>query len=310
MGKKYKIENEFAFIKNRKRDQKSTTSDIEGKICVISGCTSGVGLETLKKLAQGKADIIMIARNKEKAMRVRAEIIEFFNVSPEIVIADFSSLEDIRKAAKKIQEIRSSIDILINSAGIHATKKILTEEGFELAFCVNHLAPFLLTVLLLDLLKKSSYARIIQVNSEGHRFGGLNISDLSWKKRPYIGLRGYGASKTAQIMTVIKLANLLEKSGITINAVHPGGVKTNIGTNNGWLYRFWLKTVVWNFLKDPVISGESIYYLAASPDLKGATGKYYNLTIEEQPAPHVYKEGLIDKVFEISLELTGCKGLF
>lgn len=306
---KYKMDNEFAFIKNRNRDQKTSISDVQGKVCVISGCTSGVGLETLKKLAWGKGDIIMISRNREKAEKVKAEIFTSYNVEPEIIIADFSLLSDVRKAAGEIIKKRDRIDILINSAGLHSTKRIITEEGFENVFCVNHLSSFLLTVLLIDLLKKSNQARIIQVNSEGHRFGGLNLNDLSWAKRPYIGLRSYGASKTAQIMTVIKLSEILKESSITINAVHPGGVRTNIGSNNGWLYKLWLKNVVWHFLKEPEIAGESLYYLASSPELKDITGKYFNLTTEEIPAPHVFKEGLIDKTFEISLELTGCKGL-
>ena len=307
---KYKVENEFAFIKNRKMEQKKSHSDIQGKVCVISGCTSGVGLETLKKLAWGKADIIMVSRNKEKAERIQDEIFASYNVKPEIVIADFSSLSDVRRAANEIIKKRDRIDILINSAGVHSTKRIITEDGFELVFCVNHLSSFLLTVLLIDLLKKSNQGRIIQVNSEGHRFGGLNLNDLSWKKRPYIGLRSYGASKTAQIMSVIKLSEILKETNVTINAAHPGGVRTNIGNNNGWLYKLWLKNVVWHFLKEPEISGESLYYLASAPELKEITGKYFNLTIEEMPAPHVFKEGLIDKMFEVSLELTSCRDLF
>lgn len=307
---KYKVENEFAFIKNRKREQKKSNAVIEGKVCVISGCTSGVGLETLKKLAQGKAEIIMVSRNKEKAERVRDEISLTYGIKPEIVLADFSSLSDVRRAADEIIKNLDRIDILINSAGIHSTKRVITDEGFELAFCVNHLASFLLTVKLLDLLKRSSQGRVIQVNSEGHRFGGLNLGDLSWKKRPYIGLRSYGASKTAQIMSVIKLSEILRDSNVTINAAHPGGVRTNIGNNNGWLYKLWLNNVVWHFLKEPEISGESIYYLATSPELKDTTGKYFNLTIEEMPAPHVLKEDLMDKLFQTSLELTDSKDLF
>lgn len=308
--KKYKVENEFAFIKNRKKEQKKSNSDVQGKVCVISGCTSGVGLETLKKLALGKAEIIMISRNREKAEKIRDEIFTSYNVKPEIIIADFNSLSDVRRAAGEITKKLDRIDILINSAGLHSTKRIITKDGFELVFCVNHLSSFLLTVLLLDLLKQSNQGRIIQVNSEGHRFGGLNINDLSWEKRPYVGLRSYGASKTAQIMTVIKLSQIIKDSNITINAVHPGAVRTGIGSNNGWLYKLWLKTVVWHFLKEPEIAGESIYYLASSPELKDITGKYFNLTIEEVPAPHVFKEGLIDKMFDVSLDLTGCRDLF
>ncbi len=297
---------DLAFIKNNRATQSKSTDSMTGKNCVVSGATSGVGLEAVKQLAKGGANIIMICRNREKAEKVKVEIIKKYNSQIDIVIADFSHLDQVRSAAELICLRYKVIDILINSAGVHSTKKLLTKDGNELVFQINHIAPFLLTLLLLDKVKKSEQGRIIQVNSEGHRFGGLRFDDLTWEKRPYIGLRAYGASKTAQLLTVIQLAKTLKDTKVTINAMHPGAVRTNIGNNNGWLYRTWLHKVVWYFLKDPVISGEALYYLAASPHLAKISGRYFNLTIDEKPM--ALDDEMRQLIWDKSLELVGMEG--
>ncbi len=262
-----------------------------GKICIVSGSTSGVGLSAIKRLARGHAHIVMVCRNLEKAEHIRKEIISQFKVPVDIVLSDFSDLGTVRKAADVLLKNYPRIDILINSAGLHSTTRIITKEGFELVFCVNHLAPFLLTHLLLERLKQSAPARIIQVNSEGHRFGGLDLDDLNWDHRFYIGLRSYGASKIAQLLTTWEFADRLKGSGVTINAMHPGDVKTNIGNNNGPLYRWFLHNVTWHTLKDPVISGEALYYLAAAPEMIDVSGRFFHLTIDEIPAPPGARSG-------------------
>jgi retinol dehydrogenase-13 len=300
-----KLPDELIFLANRRAMQKTTTASMSGKICVVSGSTSGVGLEAIKRLARGKAHIVMVCRNLEKAGPIRKEIISQFNTPVDIVRSDFSDLGDVRNAADFIVKTYPRIDVLINSAGLHSTTRILTKEGFELVFCVNHLAPFLFTSLLIDRLKGSIPARIIQVNSEGHRFGGLDLNDLNWEHRPYIGLRGYGASKVAQLLATWEFADRLEGSGVTINAMHPGDVKTNIGNNNGPLYRWFLHHVTWHTLKDPVISGEALYYLAASPEMSTVSGRFFHLTIDEKPAPPALDRAVGKQIWSISEKLTG-----
>ena len=255
------------FLENRRAVQKTTSASLAGKLCIVSGSTSGVGLSAIRRFARDQAHIVMVCRNPAKAEAIREELVSQFHIPVDIIHSDFSDLDSVRQAAAEILKAYPRIDILINSVGLHSTTRILTPAGFELALCVNHLAPFLFTSLLLDRMKESTPARIIQVNSEGHRFGGLNLNDLNWEKRLYMGLRSYGASKVAQLLTTWEFADRLEGSGVTINAMHPGDVKTNIGNNNGPLYRWWLHHVTWHALKDPVISGEALHYLAAAPEM-------------------------------------------
>ena len=296
---------QLMFIKNGKAIQKKSNESMSGKLAVISGSTSGVGYEALKKLAQGGANIVMVCRNEEKARKIKIEVETQYNISVDYFLADFSDLDQVRLAAKAILDKYQKIDVLINSAGIHSTKKKYNKDGYELVFCVNHLATFLFTKLLLKRMIESSPSRIIQVNSEGHRFNGLKINDLNWKKRIYTGLRSYGASKTAQLYTVWELAKELENTGVTINAMHPGGVKTNIGSNNGKLYRWFLHHVTWHFLKDPEISGDALYYLASAKELDKVSGKFFNLTIDEKHAKHTLNPKKQKQIWDLSMEMTG-----
>jgi len=195
--------------------------------------------------------------------------------------------------------------VLINNAGIHNTHRTLTEDGLETVLAVNHVASFLFTRLLQERMIASAPARIIQVNSQGHRFGGLDLADLNWDRRRYRGLQAYGASKVAQLLTVWELADRLQGSGVTVNAVHPGEVKTNIGMNNELLYRLYNRYFIRWFLKDVSISGNALYYAAAAPELAQTSGIFFNLTIPEKPAAHALNRELGKKVWEISEKLAG-----
>jgi len=224
---------------------------------------------------------------------------------PRIVAADFRDLAAVRAAAAEILAACPRIDVLINSAGIHSTTRTFTAAGLETVFCENHLAPFLLTHLLLERMRKSAPSRIIFVNSEGHRFAGFDPDDLAWERRHYTGLRGYGASKTAQLLTTWELADQLAGSGVTVNAMHPGDVRTNIGSNNGVLYRTFKRLVISPSLKDPAISAEALYYLAAAPEMAGVSGRFFHLTIDEKPAAHALDRALGRRVWDLSAALAG-----
>ncbi|MGE5375078.1 MAG: SDR family NAD(P)-dependent oxidoreductase [Bacteroidota bacterium] len=303
-----KLPEELQFIANARMVQKTTGARMDGRLCVLTGATSGVGYHAARRLAQGGANLVLVCRNREKAIRVQQELAHQYRADIKIVDADFSRLEEVRRAAETILAEHPHVDVLINNAGVHTTRRTVTGQGLETVFCVNHLASFLFTRLLLDRLIQSAPARIIQVNSQGHRFGGLDLEDLNWEKRRYRGLQGYGASKTAQLLTVWELADRLQGTGVTINAMHPGEVRSNIGMNNGWLYRSYQRYLLWRFLKDPEISGNAIYYLAAAPEMASVSGKFFNQTIEEKPAAHARDRSLGKRIWRISEALTGLAG--
>jgi NAD(P)-dependent dehydrogenase (short-subunit alcohol dehydrogenase family) len=300
-----KLPEELQFIANARMVQRTTDARMDGRLCIITGATSGVGYHAARRLAQGGANLVLVCRNREKAVSVRQELAHQYGVDIDIVQADFSHLEDVRRAAETVLTDHPHIDVLINNAGIHTTRRTVTRHGIETVFCVNHLASFLFTRLLLDRLIESAPARILQVNSQGHRFGGLDLEDLNWEKRRYRGLQGYGASKTAQLLTVWELADRLADSGVTINAMHPGEVRSNIGMNNGLLYRWYQRYLLWWVLKDPKISGNAIYYLAAAPEMAAVSGKFFNQTIEEKPAAHARDRSVGRRIWSISEALTG-----
>jgi retinol dehydrogenase-13 len=299
------LPDELQFMANARKKQKRTSARLDGKLVVITGATSGVGRSAALRIAQGGGDLILVCRNPERAALVKEEIQGESNVKVRLILADFTDLEQVKNAAWQILEESPRIDVLINNAGLHNTHRELTPAGFEKVFCVNHLASFTLTRLLLERLISSTPARILYVNSEGHRFGGLDLDDLDWAKRKYHGLQGYGASKIAQLLTIWELNDRLQGTGVTINAMHPGAVATNIGMNNGFLYRFYQKFLLFPLLKGPGISGEAIYYLIAAPEMAGVSGKFYNQTIEEKPAPHALDRELGKKVWKVSEQLTG-----
>ena len=278
---------------------------MDGLVCVVTGATSGVGYQAAKRLAQGGAYNVIICRNNEKALRVKHELEVTFGARVDVIQADFSRLSEVRKTGEVLLANYPRIDVLINNAGIHNTHRTLTEDGIEAVFGVNHVASFLLTRLLLDRMIESAPSRIIQVNSQGHRFGGLDLDDLNWNRRRYTGLKGYGASKVAQLLTVWELADRLKGSGVTINAVHPGEVKTNIGMNNGFFYRLYNRSIIRWLLKDSVISGNAIYYAAAAPEMAEISGVFFNQTIPEKPAAHALDRKLGKRVWQISEHLAG-----
>ena len=300
-----KIPEELQFMVNARMVQKTTAARMDGRVCVITGATSGVGYKTAKCLAQGGAHLVIVCRNQQKAAAVKQELEAAFHTQVDVILADFSRLSEVRKAANFLLANYPHIDVLINNVGIHNTRRTLTEDGIETVFAVNHLASFLFTRLLLPRMLESTPSRIIQINSEGHRFGGLDINDLNWDKRRYKGLQGYGASKIAQLLTVWEFADRLKGTGVTINAVHPGEVKTNIGMNNGFFYRLYNRYIIRWFLKDAATSGSAIYYAAAAPEMAEVSGEFFNQTIPEKPAAHALDRKLGKKVWAISEKLAG-----
>jgi retinol dehydrogenase 13 len=290
---------------NNRAESRQSDCRMDGKRCVITGATSGVGWEAAKALAARGAALVLINRSREKSERACAALRDTYGTDCSYRLADFSHLAQVRAVAEALACQSQPIDVLVNNVGMHSTRLMRTPEGRETVFCVNHLASFVLTWKLLDTMRRSAPSRIIQVNSQGHRFGGLDADDLDWRRRHYTGLRGYGAAKTAQLLTVWRFARLLEGSGVTINAMHPGAVRSSIGSNNGPLYRWTKDKILSRMLADPAIAGQAIHYLATAPELAETNGCYFNLTHPEKPAPHALDRDVGEIVWEESLRLAG-----
>jgi NAD(P)-dependent dehydrogenase (short-subunit alcohol dehydrogenase family) len=298
-----RLPEELQFFQNSRRAQLTTPARMDGKVCVITGATSGVGYQAARRLAEGGAYLVLICRNEVKARSLQSELANDYGANSDIIIADFFNLNQVTQAAQAVSASFPQVHVLINNAGIFNKRRRLTVDGFEETFCVIHLAAYLLTRLLEKNLKSGSPSRIIEINSEAHRFGGLQVNDLDWTKRIYIPLRAYGAANIAKLLTAMELAERLRSSGVTVNVMHPGEVRTNIGMNNPILYRLYNHYVLRWFLKDPAIAGDAVYYLAAAPELQNITGKFYNKTIEEKPASYILKKETQRKIWEISEHL-------
>jgi len=294
------LPDELQYIQNSLKKQNKTDARLDGKTCVITGATSGVGYQSARQLILHFARLVLLCRNPEKARKVQDELRSEFKAEADIFIADMRILAEVGRAAKQISEKYPKIDILVNNAGVFNKRRRLTPDGNEEIFGVIHLAAFVLTTALLPNLKAAAPARIIEVNSEAHRFGGLKMNDLDWSSRLYIPLQAYGAAKIAQLLTGLELAERLRSSGVSVFIMHPGAVRTNIGMNNNFLYRFYNRYVLGLFLRDPAVSGEAVRYLAAAPELAGVTGKYFNRTIEENPASYVLNQRLQREIWDYS----------
>jgi retinol dehydrogenase 13 len=295
------------FLRNEKRPPLESAGDLEGKTAVISGATSGIGLESARLFASKGANLVFLNRDQEKSRRLEEELRSRYGRGVKTIIVDFSSLEQTKECAKRLLGLPEPIDVLIHNSGVYYTKKRFTADGLEMVFQVNHLSSFCLNTLLKERLRKENRARILHVNSEGHRFAlaGVHLSDLDWKKHAYTGLKSYGAAKSAQLLAMIKFAEYFSDSRVTINAMHPGNVKTAIGENNGRLYRFLKRKLVLSTARDPAVSARALLYLAVSEDVKGASGAFYNLTSPEKPAPHARDLGMAEAVWAESLRLCG-----
>ena len=308
--KEYEWSNIFAMIRNNRLDPKICSKNFDNRLVVITGATSGIGYYAARKYAAHGANLMCINRNLQKSEALCREIESEFGVKCDYKIADLSNLQDIHQVADELLKLNAPIDVLIHNAGIYITKRELTSDGLERVFVIQYLSSFILNFILMDKLKSQEKARIILVNSEGHRFAawGLRIDDLNWEKRRYSGLKSYGSAKIAQLLSMIVFNEHFKNTGISINAMHPGAVKTDTGQENGPGYRWFKRNFIDKTLKSPEISAEALYYLGVSKEIEGVSGKFFNLTTEEEPAPPALDKEVAYELWEKSLDLGGLKG--
>jgi len=305
--REYEVSNISAMLRNNRLDPKIHTGGFKNRLVVISGATSGIGYYTARKYASHGADLLCINRNPQKSEALSREIQSEFGVKCDYRIADLSNLKDIYRVAEELSRLSTPIDVLIHNAGIYLTKRELTPEGLEKVFVIQYLASFIINYILEGKLKSQEKARILMVNSEGHRFAawGLHLDDLNWEKRRYSGLKSYGSAKLAQLLSMIIFSEHFRNTGITINSMHPGAVKTDTGQENGPMYRWYKRNILDKTLRSPDISAEALYYLGVSEEIGNISGKFFNLTTEEEPAPPALDRETAYELWEKSLELSG-----
>ena len=277
---------------------------MKGKICMVTGASSGIGEVTARALAQGGATTIIVGRNPEKSAATVNRIKEQTdNHEVEFMLADLSSQKDIRQLARQFKSRHHRLDVLVNNAGAWITRRQQSVDGIEMTFALNHLNYFLLTNLLLDILKVSAPARIINVSSVGHKRVRINFDDLQAKER-YNGFQVYRQSKLANVLFTYELARRLEGTGITVNAVNPGFAATNFGFNNGGVMRLFMPVC-----KLVVLSAEqgaqTSIYLATSAEVEGVTGKYFEKQMAIPSSEDSYNTVAANRLWQVSTELTG-----
>jgi len=276
-----------------------------GKICLVTGATSGIGKVTATALAGQGAEVIIAGRNHQKAEdTVRQIQSETGNDAVHYLLADFSDLRQVRTLARSFREQYSRLDVLVNNAGAFFNARRETPYGVEMTFLVNHLAPFLLTNRLLETLKSSAPARIVTVSSDAHRYATLDFDDLEFR-HGYVGIKAYARSKLANILFTYELARRLVGTGVTANALHPGHVATDIWKTNFPLIGPVLKWVMGFFALTPQEGADNSIYLASSPDVAGITGQYFVEREALKSSPLSYDESVAQKLWDISEALTG-----
>ena len=274
-----------------------------GKTCLVTGATAGIGKETALGLARQGATVVVAGRNRERCTATVEQIkAQTGNSSVDFLVADLSSLQEVRKLAGQVKESYPRLDVLVNNAGAIMLSRRLSVDGIELTIALNHLSYFLLTNLLLDRLAASAPARIVNVSSSSHRKARIRFDDLEGQRR-YGGMRAYSQSKLANVFFTYELARRLEGTGVTANALHPGLVSTNFLSNNGKLGQFLCFFMGLRGMSAPKGALTSIY-LASSAEVEGVTGRFYEKSREVRSSPSSYDRSVADRLWQVSAKMT------
>ena len=255
-------------------------NQFEGATCIVTGANTGIGKAAATEIARMGARVVMVCRSRERGRQALVEVCQESGSSTvDLVVADLSRPATVRTLAQKLSGAYPQIDVLINNAGLYRSRRELTDDGLEMTFAVNHLAYFTLTLCLLDTLRQSAPARVVNVASGAHRGARMHFDDLQGERK-YRGMRAYGQSKLANLLFTFELARRLEGSGVTANALHPGTVASEFGRKGNGAFSL-LFSVGKPMMKSPEEGAQTVVHLATSPDLDGITGGYY---VNEKPA--------------------------
>lgn len=278
--------------------------NMTGKVALVTGVTSGVGTATAEAIAKTGAELFMVCRNKSKGDTVLADLKQKTgNNKIHLLVGDLAVQADIRRVAQEFLETGKPLHLLINNAGVINMQRNLTVDGIEETFAVNHLAYFLLTELLRERIVASAPARIVSVASNAYEFcKGIHFDDINYENRKYKTFEVYGHSKLANILWTRELARQLDGSGVTANCVHPGAVRTGLGTQNGLLGKIIIK-LVGPFFRTPAKGAETSVFLATSDKVEGVSGNYFYNCKQLNAKPSACDDAVAKRLWEVSGEL-------
>lgn len=278
------------------------------KIGLISGATNGIGRAAALALARQGMTLVIVGRNPARTQAVLDEIHAISgHKRSEMIVADLSVMAEVRRAAAEFQARFDRLDVLMNNAGAVFSSRQETADGYEMTFALNHLSYFLLTNLLLERLKASAPARIVNVSSGAHHGATINFDDLHLRQGYGMGgFKAYSQSKLANVLFTYELARRLAGSGVTANAMHPGFVATGFGRNNGGLMGATIG-LLQRFALTPEQGADTLVYLATSPEVEGVTGQYFEKRRPQRSSAASYDEAAARRLWEVSEQLTGLK---
>ena len=281
--------------------------DMTGKVCLVTGGNSGIGKATALGLAKLNGTVVIVSRDKDKGEAAQLEIrAQSGNKNIDSMVCDLSSQDSVRELAHDFSGRYKRLDVLDNNAGIFLPKRVQTVDGLEATFETNHLGHFLLTNLLLDLLKKSAPSRVINVTSWAHRGAEIDFEDLQGEKK-YSGYHAYSQSKLANVLFTYQLAKMLNGTGVTVNCLHPGVVRTGFGKDQGGLMNI-LVHIGSPFMMSPEGAAKAVVYLATSPELEGVSGKHFSKSKETKSSDESYDASSAERLWNVSAELTKLNG--
>jgi NAD(P)-dependent dehydrogenase (short-subunit alcohol dehydrogenase family) len=278
-----------------------------GKVCLVTGATSGIGRAAAGALAQQGATVVLLSRNPAKCAQVAAEMqTATGNQDIAFIAADLSSLAVVRAAAAEFRQRYTRLDVLLNNAGVSPSRRRESVDGYEYTLALNHLGHFLLTNLLLDLLIASAPSRIVSTSSSIYKQAKLDFDDLQLRRR-FSAMKAYANSKLAGLLFTVELARRLADKGVTVDAMAPGLVKTNIGQEEGWFYAFSKRLADFFGGKTPEQGADTLVWLATAPEVAGLTGQYF----EKRKALPLSRDAadleLAVRMWQVSEELCGLR---
>jgi NAD(P)-dependent dehydrogenase (short-subunit alcohol dehydrogenase family) len=275
---------------------------MNGKTVLITGASAGVGLHSAIGLAKLGAEVVMVGRNEQRTAQAVALVkSQTGNQSVSYLLADLSSLKDIHKLAGEFKDKYKKLDVLLNNAGAIFLSRKVSVDGYEMSLALNHLNYFLLTDLLLDMIKAGPSGRIVNVSSRAQYGGHVNFDDLQ-SRHGYNGMRVYSMSKLMNVLFTYELSRRLQGTNVTANCLHPGFVASNFAANNGWWVRLGMA-----FMPQRISMEEGAkcsIFLASSPEVQGVSGKYFNYDLKEKrSSDESYDEAEAKRLWDVSEQL-------